>query len=62
MEIHQMDTWLPPFDSGRRISRVRTEVPMPQDTSHLDQSLHSLTWQSITENNKGQMLLGKFQP
>ena len=41
--------WFPPFDSGLKISRVRTDVPIPHETSHFDQSLHSLTWQSITE-------------
>ena len=44
--------WFPPFDSGLKTSLVRTDVPVPQETSHLDHSLQSLTWQSITVNKK----------
>ena len=38
----------PPFDSGRRTSLVLVDDPIPQATSHFDQSDQSLTWQSIT--------------
>ena len=38
----------PPLDSGLKTWRVRVEVPLPHATLHLDHSLHSLTWQSIT--------------
>ena len=51
--------WRPPLDSGLRTSRVRTEVPLPQATLHLDHSLHSLTWQSMTEIRYALMGNGK---